>query len=192
MTLIAGVDEAGRGPLAGPVVAAAVIIPADFPKSGLKDSKKLTKKEREFFFALIKEKALAFEVALVDAEEIDRINIFQATLKAMAESVRGLRETPEKVLVDGNRTIPGIKLPQEAIVKGDSLHPAIMCAAIMAKVTRDRLMNDLHKKYPQYGFRAHKGYGTKLHLTNLKLHGPSPAHRKSFAPVRELLGLPGE
>lgn len=192
MKLIAGVDEAGRGPLAGPVVAAAVIIPADFPKSGLKDSKKLTKKDREFFFALIKEKAVAFEVALVEAEEIDRINIFQATLKAMAESVRGLRETPGKILVDGNKTIPGIDLPQEAIVKGDSLHPAIMCAAIMAKVTRDRLMNDLHKQYPQYGFRLHKGYGTKLHLTRLKLHGPSPAHRKSFAPVRELLELPGE
>ena len=186
MKLVAGVDEAGRGPLAGPVVAAAVILPHDFPKAGLKDSKKLSLKEREYFFALIKAKAVSVGIGIVSAKEIDQINIFQASLKAMAIAVSNLSYQPQKIFVDGRHIIPNLAIPQEAVIKGDNLHPCIMCASIVAKVTRDCLMEKLHLEYPQYGFNQHKGYGTKRHLRALQKHGPSPVHRKSFAPVKEL------
>jgi len=184
---IAGVDEAGRGPLAGPVVAAAVILPDNFPISGLKDSKQLSLKERNFFYALIKCKAIAFAVGMVDSEEIDRLNIYWATYKAMAIAIRGLSVAPERIVVDGNRIVPEIDIPQEAIVKGDTTHPSIMSASVIAKVTRDRWMDKIHQRFPEYGFRSHKGYSTATHLKALKQHGPTPIHRKSFAPVRVLL-----
>lgn len=184
LSTIAGVDEAGRGPLAGPVVAAAVVLPDDFPLSGLKDSKLLNVKQRNYFFALIKTKALAIGTAMVESEEIDRLNILQATLKAMALSIERLNFKPQTVLIDGNRTIPNLAISQQALVKGDTFHPSIMCAGIVAKVVRDRWMTQIHRQYPQYGFRIHKGYGTPSHLKALFQFGPSPIHRNSFAPVQ--------
>lgn len=186
LSQIAGVDEAGRGPLAGPVVAAAVILPDDFPTSGLKDSKILRVKERNYFAALIRARAITYATAMIGSREIDELNIFQATLKAMAMAVNQLLVIPEKILVDGNRTIPELNLPQEALIKGDTFHPAIICAGILAKVTRDRWMLQMHRKYPHYGFRSHKGYGTSSHLKALRAHGPCAIHRFSFTPVREL------
>lgn len=180
--LMAGVDEAGRGPLAGPVVAAAVILDDLHPIAGLNDSKKLTAKRREKLFDEIKAKALCFSIAEASVQEIDAINILQATLLAMKRAVEGLRLKPVKVLVDGNR-LPAIDIRAEAIVQGDALVPAISAASILAKVHRDRLCEQMHARYPQYGFDQHKGYGTAVHLAALQAHGPADCHRLTFAPV---------
>lgn len=184
--LVAGVDEAGRGPLAGPVVAAAVILDELQPIAGLNDSKKLTEKRRKKLFEEILAKALCCSIAEASVQEIDTLNILQATLLAMRRAVDGLRLKPVKVLVDGNR-LPVLDVRAEAIVQGDALVPAISAASILAKVYRDRLCARLHAQYPQYGFDRHKGYGTAEHLQALALHGPSPWHRTSFAPVARSL-----
>ena len=184
--LMAGVDEAGRGPLAGPVVAAAVILDDQAPVVGLADSKQLTALKRERLYDEIRAKALCCCIAVASAEEIDRLNILQATLLAMRRAVEGLRLKPARVLVDGNR-LPVLKVPAEAIVKGDARVPAISAASILAKVHRDRLCEALHAAHPQYGFATHKGYPTPEHLAAFRQHGPCPDHRRSFAPVREAL-----
>ncbi|MEI8156290.1 MAG: ribonuclease HII [Burkholderiales bacterium] len=184
--LVAGVDEAGRGPLAGPVVAAAVILDERKPILGLADSKVLTARRRELLFDEIRAKALCCSVAEASAEEIDTINILQATLLAMRRAVDGLRLKPSLVLVDGNR-LPVLTMRAEAIVKGDSKVSAISAASILAKVTRDRWCAELDVQYPQYGFAAHKGYGTAEHLKALQAHGACPQHRKTFSPVAKVL-----
>jgi ribonuclease HII len=184
--LIAGVDEAGRGPLAGPVVAAAVILDDLHPIKGLNDSKKLSPKRREKLYDEIRAKALCCSVAQASVEEIDQLNILQATLLAMRRAVEGLRLKPHKVLVDGNR-LPVLDVRAEAIVGGDAIVPAISAASILAKVTRDRWCQELDAQYPQYGFAGHKGYGTAVHLAALKAHGACPEHRKTFAPVAKVL-----
>jgi ribonuclease HII len=184
--LIAGVDEAGRGPLAGPVVAAAVILDDLNPIVGLADSKKLTALKRERLYDEIRAKALCCSIAEASVEEIDALNILQATLLAMRRAVDGLRLKPHKVLVDGNR-LPVLDVLAEAIVKGDSKVPAISAASILAKVHRDRWCLQLHAQYPAYGFDRHKGYGTEAHLQALSTHGVTPWHRQSFAPVAEVL-----
>ena len=181
--LVAGVDEAGRGPLAGPVVAAAVILDDQATVRGRADSKALTALRRERLFDEIHAKALALCIAEASVEEIDRLNILQATLLAMRRAVEGLRLTPKQVLVDGNR-LPVLKVPATAIVKGDATVPAISAASILAKVHRDRQCAALHVQWPQYGFDGHKGYPTEAHLAALRAHGPCPAHRRSFGPVR--------
>jgi len=184
--LVAGVDEAGRGPLAGPVVAAAVILDDLRPIAGLNDSKKLSAARREKLFDEIRAKALCCSIAQASVEEIDEINILQATLLAMRRAVEGLRLKPAKVLVDGNR-LPVLDVLAEAIVKGDATVPAISAASILAKVTRDRWCAELDAQYPQYGFATHKGYGTAEHLAALLAHGACPEHRKTFAPVTRVL-----
>lgn len=184
--LQAGVDEAGRGPLAGPVVAAAVILDELRPIAGLADSKKLSAARREKLFDEIRAKALCCSIAEASVEEIDRLNILQATMLAMKRAVEGLRLKPHKMLVDGNR-LPSMNILAEAIVKGDALVPAISAASILAKVYRDRWCFQYDLEYPQYGFAAHKGYGTAAHLAALKAHGACPQHRKSFAPVAKVL-----
>lgn len=184
--LIAGVDEAGRGPLAGPVVAAAVILDDLKPIKGLADSKQLTAKRREKLYDEIRAKALCCSIAEASVEEIDRLNILQATLLAMQRAVAGLRLKPAKVLVDGNR-LPPLDVLAEAIVSGDALVPAISAASILAKVTRDRQLEALDLRHPAYGFAQHKGYGTAQHLQALQQHGPLPEHRRSFAPVARAL-----
>ena len=184
--LVAGVDEAGRGPLAGPVVAAAVILDERHPIKGLADSKKLTALRRERLFDEIRAKALCCSIAEASVEESDRLNILQATLLAMRRAVAGLRLKPNKVLVDGNR-LPTLEVLAEAIVGGDALVPAISAASILAKVHRDRWCLTLDQQYPQYGFAQHKGYGTAAHLAALRAHGPCAQHRTSFRPVTELL-----
>ncbi len=184
--LIAGVDEAGRGPLAGPVVAAAVILDDTQPIAGLNDSKKLTARQRERLYDEIRAKALCCSVAEATVEEIDTINILQATMLAMRRAVEGLRLKPAQVLVDGNR-LPMLKVPAEAIVQGDATVTSIAAASILAKVHRDRLCLALHDRYPHYGFDQHKGYGTADHLAALIAHGACEAHRRSFAPVRAAL-----
>ena len=185
--LIAGVDEAGRGPLAGPVVAAAVILDELKPIKGLKDSKVLTPKRREVLFDEIRAKALCCSIAQASVEEIDQLNILHATMLAMRRAIEGLRLTPGKVLIDGNR-LPVLRVPAEAVVGGDATVQAISAASILAKVHRDRLCISLDTEHPKYGFAAHKGYSTPEHLEALRLHGASPVHRRSFAPVREALG----
>ncbi|WP_404302855.1 ribonuclease HII [Alicycliphilus denitrificans] len=184
--LVAGVDEAGRGPLAGPVVAAAVILDELQPIAGLADSKTLTATRREALFNEIRAKALCCSIAEATVEEIDRLNILQATLLAMRRAVQGLRLKPTLALVDGNR-LPQLDIPAEAIVKGDARVAAISAASILAKVTRDRWCAELHTQYPQYGFAGHKGYGTAEHLAALQAHGICPQHRRSFAPVARAL-----
>ena len=184
--LIAGVDEAGRGPLMGPVVAAAVILDELNPIKGLADSKVLTALRREKLYDEIRAKALCFSIAMATAEEIDSLNILQATMLAMKRAVETLRLKPHKVLVDGNR-LPVLVILSEAIVKGDALVPAISAASILAKVDRDRWCQEFHLEYPQYGFAGHKGYGTAEHLAALREHGACPQHRRSFAPVAEVL-----
>lgn len=184
--LMAGVDEAGRGPLAGPVVAAAVILDELNPIKGLADSKKLTALRREKLFDEIRAKALCCSIALATAEEIDSLNILQATLLAMRRAVEGLRLKPHKVLVDGNQ-LPRLSMLAEAVVKGDALVPSISAASILAKVYRDRWCAEFHLQYPQYGFAGHKGYGTAEHLAALRTHGACPQHRRSFGPVAEVL-----
>lgn len=186
--LLAGVDEAGRGPLAGPVVAAAVILDDLQPIEGLADSKKLTARKRDRLYDEIRAKALCCCIAEASVEEIDEINILQATMLAMRRAVEGLRLKPALVQVDGNRT-PLLSVPAQAIVGGDDLVQAISAASILAKVHRDRLCLCLHEAYPQYGFDGHKGYGTAQHLAAIREHGVTPAHRRSFAPVRDALGL---
>jgi ribonuclease HII len=184
--LVAGVDEAGRGPLMGPVVAAAVILDELNPIQGLADSKKLTALRREKLYDEIRAKALCCSIALASAEEIDSINILQATMLAMRRAVEGLRLKPNKVLVDGNR-LPTLIILSEAIVGGDALVPSISAASILAKVYRDRWCAEFHLEYPQYGFADHKGYSTAEHLAALREHGACPQHRRSFAPVAEVL-----
>lgn len=184
--LWAGVDEAGRGPLAGPVVAAAVILDDLQPIKGLADSKVLTALRREKLYDEILAKALCCSIAQASVEEIDRLNILQATMLAMKRAVEGLRLRPVKVLVDGNR-LPVLSMLAEAIVKGDALVPSISAASILAKVHRDRWCEQFHLEYPQYGFAGHKGYGTAEHLAALRQHGACPQHRKSFSPVAEVL-----
>ena len=184
--LVAGVDEAGRGPLAGPVLAAAVILNPRQPIAGLADSKKLSPRRREQLFDQIQDKALCCAIGQASEEEIDRLNILQATLLAMQRAVSGLRLVPARVLVDGNR-LPRLPMLAEAIVGGDAKVPAISAASILAKVQRDRWCEQAHRQWPQYGFDAHKGYGTAAHLAALQTHGPSPCHRRSFAPVARLL-----
>ena len=184
--LTAGVDEAGRGPLAGPVVAAAVILDDLQPIKGLNDSKLLTPRTRERLFDEIHAKALCFCIAQASVEEIDTLNILQATMLAMRRAVEGLRLRPHKVLVDGNR-IPILKIAAEAIIGGDAKIKAISAASILAKVHRDRLCLELHERHPQYGFHDHKGYSTPVHLAALREHGACPEHRRSFAPVRDVL-----
>jgi len=190
---IVGVDEAGRGPLAGPVVAAAVVLPEDFSGEGLDDSKRLTARRRaEWFERLTGGEALKWFAAVVEPVEIDRINILRATHQAMAEAVGGLGVEPGTCLIDG-LPVPGFPWPHEAVVKGDSKSLSIAAASVIAKVTRDRLMEELAQKFPQYGFERHKGYGTKGHLDALRRHGPCRAHRRSFQPVAQLsLPLDGE
>jgi ribonuclease HII len=184
--LVAGVDEAGRGPLAGPVVAAAVILDDLRPIRGLKDSKELTPRIRERLFDEIRAKALCCGVGIASVEEIDTINILQATLLAMRRAVEGLRLKPAKVLVDGNQ-LPILTVHAEAIIGGDAKIRSISAASIIAKVHRDRLCDELHERHPQYGFQAHKGYATPEHLAALRAHGACIEHRRSFAPVREVL-----
>ncbi|MCW5633793.1 MAG: ribonuclease HII [Rubrivivax sp.] len=180
--LVAGVDEAGRGPLAGPVVAAAVILDELRPIKGLADSKALSERRRERLFDLVMARALCVCIAEASVEEIDRLNILGATLLAMQRAVAGLRLTPHRVVVDGNR-LPQLPMPAAAVVKGDAKVPAISAASILAKVQRDRLCTSLHTSWPQYGFDDHKGYATPAHLQALRSHGACPAHRRSFAPV---------
>ena len=184
--LMAGVDEAGRGPLAGPVVAAAVILDDQQPIAGLADSKKLTARRRDSLYDEIRAKALCCCIAEASVEEIDALNILQATMLAMRRAVEGLRLKPAMVLVDGNR-IPVLNVPAQAIVKGDAKVQAISAASILAKVHRDRLCAQLHAAYPQYGFEVHKGYPTAAHLTALREHGATPAHRRTFGPVKLVL-----
>ena len=181
--LLAGVDEVGRGPLAGPVVAAAVILDDERPIKGLRDSKALTALQRERLHDQIMAHALCVAIAEASAQEIDRLNILQATLLAMRRAVEKLRLPPARVLVDGNR-LPVLKMPAQAIVKGDATVAAISAASIVAKVHRDRWCQGLHAQWPAYGFDDHKGYPTPLHLQALREHGPCPEHRRSFAPVR--------
>lgn len=185
--LICGVDEAGRGPLAGPVYAAAVILAPQRPIPGIKDSKKLTAKRRELLAEEIKAHALAWAVASATVEEIDQINILHATMLAMRRAVLGLQHAPAKVLVDGNRCPGGLPCPTLAIVKGDDLVPAISAASILAKTERDKELVRLADIHPEYGFDRHAGYPTAEHLAALRAHGPCPAHRRSFGPVKKAL-----
>jgi ribonuclease HII len=184
--LVAGVDEAGRGPLAGPVVAAAVILDELSPIRGLADSKALTPARRERLFETICGQALCVSIAQASVEEIDRLNILQATLLAMQRAVAGLRLAPKQVWVDGNRA-PVLPVPVHTVVQGDAMVAAISAASILAKVQRDRLCAELHAAHPQYGFDVHKGYPTPAHLAALRAHGACSAHRRSFAPVRACL-----
>jgi ribonuclease HII len=186
LVLVCGVDEAGRGPLAGPVSAAAVILDPARPIAGLADSKKLSEKQRDLLAPLIREHAIAWAVAYASVAEIDQLNILQATLLAMRRAVSALPVQPQQVLVDG-LYCPQTGIPSQAIVKGDSKVAAISAASILAKTSRDELMLELHERYPQYGFAAHKGYPTVAHLAALRLHGVSDAHRRSFKPVRVVL-----
>ena len=187
---IAGVDEAGRGPLAGPVVAAAVILPDQYHLPGLNDSKKLDADQREALFEPICQQATAWAIAEVDAQQIDRLNIFQATLQAMFQALNRLAPKPEAILVDGKHCPPwpGLRM---AVIQGDGRVPAISAASILAKVHRDRLLQQLDGQYPQYGFARHKGYPTRAHLEALREHGPCPVHRMSYRPVREAMEQPG-
>ena len=184
--IICGVDEAGRGPLAGPVCAAAVILPEDTVIEGLDDSKKLSEKKRERLYDEITEKATAYCVAYGTLEEIESVNILEATFIAMNRAIDGLKVNPDFAIIDGNRVPKGIKIPCATLVKGDSKSMSVAAASILAKVTRDRLMLTYDEKYPQYNFKKHKGYGTKEHTELLKQYGPSPIHRLSF--LKNILG----
>lgn len=183
---ICGVDEAGRGPLAGPVCAAAVILPEGVVIEGLDDSKKLTEKKREKLYDIIKETAVAYSVAYGTLEEIETVNILEATYLAMNRAIEGLSVKPDFALIDGNRVPRGIKIPCETIVKGDSKSMSVAAASVLAKVTRDRLMLEYDKKYPEYNFKKHKGYGTKEHTELIKQYGPCEIHRLSF--LKNILG----
>ena len=187
--LVCGIDEAGRGPLAGPVVVAAVILDAERPIAGLDDSKKLGDRKREALALLIRERAVAWAVAEATVEEIDRLNILQATFLAMQRAVAGLGIRPTSALVDGNRC-PQLAIPVTAVIKGDGKIASIAAASILAKTVRDAAMRMLHARYPQYGFASHMGYPTATHLRALEAHGVSPVHRRSFGPVARMLALP--
>ncbi len=184
--IICGVDEAGRGPLAGSVYAAAVILNPDKPINGLKDSKLLNHKKREFLFNEIINNALCYSISFCDVGEIDKLNILNASLLAMKKAVDCLEIAPSLILVDGNK-LPKFNIPSQAIIKGDSLIPEISAASILAKVTRDRYMIELSKNYPHYGFEKHKGYGTIQHLMAIKKFGIIDEHRKSYAPIKNIL-----
>lgn len=184
--IVCGVDEAGRGPLAGPVCAAAVILPAGAVIEGLDDSKKLTEKKRERLYDIIKQTAVAYSVAYGTLEEIETVNILEATYLAMNRAIEGLNVKPDFALIDGNRVPRGIKIPCETIVKGDSKSMSVAAASVLAKVTRDRLMLEYDKKYPEYNFKKHKGYGTKEHTELIKQYGPCEIHRLSF--LKNILG----
>ncbi len=179
VSLLCGVDEAGRGPLAGPVCAAAVILPRDIDILGLNDSKKLSEKRRESLYDIIIRESLSYGIAFSTVEEIEQLNILQATFLAMNRAISQLSIKPELALIDGNRNA-GIEMPSQCVVKGDSKCADIAAASILAKVTRDRYMYELAQKYPQYHFEKHKGYGTKLHYEAIREYGPSPVHRMSF------------
>ena len=181
---VAGIDEAGRGPLAGPVVSAAVILSLDFAVPGINDSKKLTPRKRDLFFDIIMEQALAVSTGIATVEEIDTINILQASLLSMVRAANALSLEPDFLLIDGKFTIDS-PVPQQAIIKGDARSISIAAASIIAKVTRDRIMKTLHDQYPQYGFDRHKGYPTALHKTAVMNFGPCPVHRKTFKGVKE-------
>jgi ribonuclease HII len=182
---IAGVDEVGRGPLAGPVVAAAVILPKDFCLAGIDDSKKLTEKKRLEYDEIIREKAIAYSIAMIEAEEIDQINIYEATKKAMSLAIALLHPTPDFLLIDAMKL--DTPMGCESIIKGDAKSVSIAAASIVAKVARDSLMSEVSLNYSQYGFQNNMGYGTKEHIEALKLHGITPYHRKTFAPVKDLI-----
>ena len=186
--VIAGVDEAGRGPLAGPVVAAAVVLPPDFRLDGLRDSKQLTEKKRRQFYEIILSRALSWGLGVVEPSVIDRINIFQATRLAMTEAVQQLSPAADYLLIDGARA-QRLSLPitQETVIRGDSLSRCIACASVIAKVSRDRIMEIYHHQFPQYNFIANKGYGTREHLEAIRCHGPCKLHRRSFKGVKETL-----
>ena len=181
---IAGIDEAGRGPLAGPVISAAVILPFDFPDPGINDSKKLSPKKREQFFSVIMKHAVCVSTGRADHDEIDRINILAASLKSMERAINGLSIVPDYLLIDGKFTINS-KIAQKAVIKGDSKSISIAAASIIAKVTRDAIMLNFHRDFPEYGFDRHKGYPTKIHRKALAEFGPCPLHRKSFKGVKQ-------
>ncbi|MBO6290958.1 MAG: ribonuclease HII [Selenomonas sp.] len=185
LELVAGVDEAGRGPLAGPVSVAAVILPHELELPHLNDSKKLSPERREELFAEIQAKAIAVSSVLVDARTIDRVNIYQATLNGMYEAIFGLQPEPQQVLVDAV-PLAALPMPSRSIIKGDAKSASIAAASIIAKVTRDRLMDEYDKEYPQYGFASHKGYGTAQHIEALKKYGPCHIHRMSFEPIKSM------
>jgi len=185
MTHIAGVDEAGRGPLAGPVTVAAVILNPAHPIPGLNDSKQLSQSRREALYPQIIERALAWHIEFVEAAEIDQLNILHATLTGMRRALLALSPTPTHALIDGNRIPQDLPCPASAMIGGDALEPSIMAASILAKVARDRHMLALHREYPHYGFDQHKGYPTRAHQQALLAHGPCPEHRRSYAPVRQ-------
>ena len=178
--VVCGVDEAGRGPLAGPVFAAAVILRPDAVIDGINDSKKLTEKKREALFDVILKEASAYSIASASVEEIESLNILQATFLAMKRAVQGLSVSPELALIDGNMVPPGLEIPGRSVVKGDALSASIAAASILAKVTRDRIMRELDARYPQYGLAKNKGYGTAEHIAALRQYGPTPIHRRSF------------
>lgn len=184
-TAVCGIDEAGRGPLAGPVCAAAVLLPEGLVIDGLNDSKKLSEKKRELLFPVIEENALAFGIGFADEKEIDEINILQATFLAMRRAFDAMQRRCDYVLVDGNR-MPPMPVPGETVVKGDAKSPSIAAASILAKVSRDRVMLEYEKQYPEYQFEKHKGYGTKAHVEALHAFGPSPIHRRTF--LKKILG----
>lgn len=184
--LIAGVDEAGRGPLAGPVAVGACILPLNLYLPHLKDSKKLTEKRRDILFDMIKENAIAYSVVFIDRETIDSVNIYQATMMGMYEAINKLSPAPDKILIDA-MPLENLDIPHESIVKGDAKSASIAAASVLAKVSRDRLMLAMDEVYPEYGFKNHKGYGTKAHIEALKKYGPCPIHRHSFEPVKSML-----
>ncbi|MEK6744404.1 MAG: ribonuclease HII [Nitrospirota bacterium] len=184
---VAGLDEAGRGPLAGPVVAAAVVFPEGLLIPGVTDSKQVAEGRRERLYTEITAAAVAYGIGIVDERTIDEVNILEASIIAMERALECISPPPDHLLIDGNFTIPRISIPQRPIVKGDCLSHSIAAASILAKVTRDRLMRDLHERYPQYNFQKHKGYGTKEHMELIRLYGPCDAHRKSFQPVAGML-----
>ncbi len=183
---VAGVDEAGRGPLAGPVVAAAVILDSHQPISGLADSKVLSERRRVQLSGLIRERAICYSISFADHLEIDSVNILNATLNAMSRAIQALVPAPQKVLIDGNRC-PTSPIPCQAVIGGDAIHDCISAASILAKVARDEFMQELDRQYPQYGFSRNKGYPTAIHRQALRRHGPCPEHRRSYAPVRAAL-----
>ena len=190
--LVAGVDEAGRGPLAGPVCVAAVILDPARHIDGLDDSKQLSERRREALYPLIVDRALAWRIEFVEADEIDALNILQATLLGMRRAVAALSPAAEHALVDGNRVPDGMPCAATAIIDGDATEPSIMAASILAKVARDARMRELHAHYPQYGFDRHKGYPSAMHREALRMHGPCPQHRRSFAPVQRAIALATE
>ena len=189
--MVAGVDEAGRGPLAGPVCVAAAILDPLRPIDGLNDSKQLSERKRDALYPLIIERALAWRIEFVEADEIDALNILQATMTGMRRAVAALSPAAGHALIDGNRVPADMPCAATAIIGGDASEPCIMAASILAKVARDARMRELHAQYPRYGFDRHKGYPSAMHREALRLHGPCPQHRRSFAPVRDALRAPG-